>query len=128
VKTAVLITYESLEGHTLLLKTAPAGCGALAEFSGLVRPQEDGRTISALVYEAYLPMAEQQIENILRDLASECSCEEARVIHRIGTVPVGCAAIIVQVAAKHRAEAFTLLGRFMDRLKQDVPIWKTRAI
>jgi molybdopterin synthase catalytic subunit len=41
---------------------------------------------------------------------------------------VGEAAIYVGVAGKHRAEAFTLLMDFMDRLKQDVPIWKRRAL
>jgi molybdopterin molybdotransferase len=50
------------------------------------------------------------------------------VIHRIGVVPVGEAAIYVGIAGRHRAEAFALLGEFMDRLKKDVPIWKLRAI
>jgi molybdopterin synthase catalytic subunit len=32
------------------------------------------------------------------------------------------------VASAHRAEAFAMVTRFMDRLKQDVPIWKRRAL
>jgi molybdopterin synthase catalytic subunit len=32
------------------------------------------------------------------------------------------------VQARHRAEAFALLAAFMDRLKQDVPIWKTETL
>jgi molybdopterin synthase catalytic subunit len=39
---------------------------------------------------------------------------------------VGEAAIVVRVEAKHRAEAFGMLAAFMDRLKQDVPIWKVK--
>jgi molybdopterin synthase catalytic subunit len=39
-------------------------------------------------------------------------------------VPVGEASIVVRIEAKHRAEAFGMLGEFMDRLKRDVPIWK----
>jgi molybdopterin synthase catalytic subunit len=50
------------------------------------------------------------------------------VIHRVGIVPVGEAAIYVGIAARHRAEAFGLLDEFMNRLKQDVPIWKLRAL
>ena len=39
------------------------------------------------------------------------------MIHRVGIVPVGEAAIYVGIAARHRAEAFALLDRFMDRLE-----------
>jgi molybdopterin synthase catalytic subunit len=32
------------------------------------------------------------------------------------------------VASSHRKEALALVTEFMDRLKQDVPIWKRRAL
>lgn len=102
-----------------------AGVGALAEFNGLVRGEENGAPIGGLVYEAYQPMAEQEIARIVNELAAARPVLGVRVVHRIGRVPVGEAAIYVGVAAKHRAEAFALLTGFMDRLKQDVPIWKT---
>ena len=50
----------------------------------------------------------------------------AEVIHRLGTVPVGETSLFVRVRAPHRSEAFQLLTSFLDRLKQDVPIWKTQ--
>ena len=50
------------------------------------------------------------------------------MIHRVGIIPVGETAIYVGVASPHRAEAIALLAEFMDRLKQDVPIWKRRAL
>lgn len=112
-----------------LLPLQPAAhSGAWVEFRGLVRDQESGATISALEYEAYSPMAETQMQRIIQDIASRQRCSIVHVIHRIGIVPVGEAAIYVGVAAKHRAEAFAMLGEFMDRLKQDVPIWKIRAL
>lgn len=104
---------------------ADPGVGALAEFTGLVRGEEAGAPIAGLVYEAYQPMAEREIERIIRELAAARPVLGVRVVHRLGRVPVGEAAIHVAVAAKHRAEAFALLAAFMDRLKQDVPIWKT---
>ncbi len=109
-------------------QTAPfvdAGVGAVAEFRGLVRGEESGAVIGGLVYEAYQPMAEREIARIVEALAKAHPVAEVRVMHRIGRVAVGEAAIYVGVAAKHRAEAFALLAGFMDRLKQDVPIWKT---
>jgi molybdopterin synthase catalytic subunit len=104
---------------------AGAGVGALAEFFGLVRGEENGAPIGGLIYEAYQPMAEREIERIVAELCAARPVLGVRVVHRLGRVPVGEAAIYVGVAAKHRAEAFALLTGFMDRLKQDVPIWKT---
>jgi len=109
------------------LKLSPMaveGCGAVARFEGLVRGLEDGRVIAGLTYEAYLPMAERVMSAILEDLHREHPFALARVHHRIGFVPVGEAAIILEVHSPHRAEAFAVLQKFMDRLKLDVPIWK----
>jgi molybdopterin synthase catalytic subunit len=105
-----------------------AGVGAVAEFSGLVRGEENGRDIAALEYEAYSPMAEQVMRQIITELGQRHPCLFVRVTHRISIVPVGEAAIHIIVTARHRAEAFAMLTEFMNRLKQDVPIWKRHAL
>jgi molybdopterin synthase catalytic subunit len=102
--------------------------GAWVEFRGVVRGEEDGQPIGALEYEAYSRMAEREMRRLLGELSSRHPCLSARVIHRVGRVPVGEAAIYVGIASAHRAEGFALLAAFMDRLKQDVPIWKRRAL
>ena len=107
--------------------TGGVGAGAWLEFRGVVRSEENGAVIAALEYEAYSPMAEREMRRIVEDIASRKPCLFVRVIHRTGIVPVGEAAIYLGLAARHRAEAFALLAGFMDRLKQDVPIWKRRA-
>ena len=107
---------------------AGPGVGAVAEFRGLVRGEENGAPISALVYEAYQPMAEREITRILDALVTAHPCHAVHVRHRLGRIPVGETAIYVGVASRHRAEAFAVLAGFMDRLKQDVPIWKTDAL
>jgi molybdopterin synthase catalytic subunit len=103
------------------------GAGAVVLFEGRVRPEEKDTIIEALDYEAYLPMAQRQMEKIVRDLSLLHPCLRVRVRHRVGRVPVGEAAILVEVCAAHRAEAFTLATSFMDRVKQEVPIWKSAA-
>ena len=103
------------------------GIGALAEFSGIVRAEEDGRAIAALEYEAYSPMAEKVTREIIEDIGRSHPCLSVRVTHRVGIVPVGETAIHIVVTSRHRAEAFAMLAEFMNRLKQDVPIWKRRA-
>ncbi len=102
--------------------------GALAEFTGTVRGEENDQPISALVYEAYQPMAETVMHRLLSELAKAHQCLAVRVQHRTGIIRVGDAAIHIAVQAKHRAPAFALLAAFMDRLKQDVPIWKTDTL
>ena len=102
--------------------------GAVAEFRGLVRGEEHGRPIGGLEYEVYSPMAERTMRQICTELAASGHCLYVRVTHRIGMVPVGEAAIHVVVASQHRAAGFAFLTGFMDRLKQEVPIWKLRAL
>ena len=101
--------------------------GAWAEFRGVVRGEEGNAPICSLEYEAYAGMAEREIRRLLEEISTRHSCLAAVVVHRVGIVPVGEAAIYVGIAAKHRGPAFALLAEFMDRLKQDVPIWKRKS-
>jgi molybdopterin synthase catalytic subunit len=103
------------------------GIGAVVEFAGVVRGEEDGAAIAALDYEAYEEMARSEMERIARALAGQFPCESIEVVHRTGRVPVGEASIVVRIEAKHRAEAFGMLAEFMNRMKRDVPIWKRVA-
>ncbi|MBK9992323.1 MAG: molybdenum cofactor biosynthesis protein MoaE [Verrucomicrobia bacterium] len=125
----IAISNSALDSHPLLAaEDASEQTGAIVEFKGLVRREEAGIRIAALEYEAYQPMAENTMHRIAEDLGKTHACDRVVIVHRSGIVPVGEAAIIVRVCSKHRAESFALLTHFMDRLKQDVPIWKIRSI
>lgn len=124
----IAITPDALEDHPLLDGSRADQTGAVLEFRGLIRRDEAGQSIAALEYEAYQPMAENMIRRILSELNATHRCDRVIILHRIGIVPVGQAAIIVRAFSKHRAAAFALVSGFMDRLKQDVPIWKLRSI
>ena len=102
--------------------------GAFVEFRGIVRGDEGGHAVGGLVYEAYQPMAERELARLADSLGIEHPVHALRVVHRLGPVPVGEAALYLGIAARHRAEAFAFLAGFMDRLKQDVPIWKTDTL
>ena len=112
-KIKIQITSDPVQSRGLS-EDYPAG--AIAEFSGIVRDLENGEKISALEYEAYAPMAENEMHRILESLDEKFPCLAARVIHRVGIIPVGETAIYICVAAKHRGEAFALLAEFMNRL------------
>jgi len=124
----ISIVNHLIDPHQPLPTTLVGRTGAVAEFSGLVRGNEDGQPIGGLEYEAYRPMAEQIMHTIIEDLGHRHPCLFVRVIHRVGAVAVGEAAVYVVACAVHRAAALGLVGDFLDRLKQDVPIWKTGTL
>ena len=98
--------------------------GAAVEFLGIVRELENGDALAGLFYEAYEPMARRVLERHFEALAGIHPCVAVHFIHRTGWVPVGEASLFIRVLSSHRKEALAFLGDAIDRLKQDVPIWK----
>ena len=45
-------------------------------------------------------------------------------LHRTGELEVGDVSVVVACSSDHRAETFEACRRGIDRLKEDVPIWK----
>jgi molybdopterin synthase catalytic subunit len=72
--------------------------GAWLEFRGVVRDSENGGKISALEYEAYPEMAEREIRRLLEEISKKNPCLGAKVIHRVGIIPVGETAVYVGVS------------------------------
>ena len=104
------------------------GAGARAEVYGTVRGTESGAGIRGLRYEIYKSMAERQLRRILLELEVEYPCTAVAVVHRMGEVLVGEAAVYVGVTSPHRAEAFGMVSALMNRLKEEVPIWKAEVL
>jgi molybdopterin synthase catalytic subunit len=98
--------------------------GACLEFQGIVREREGEGAVPGLHYEAYEPMARRLMERPLFELAALHPCVAVLFIHRLGWVPVGEASLYIRVLSAHRGEGLALLAAAVDRLKQDVPIWK----
>jgi molybdopterin synthase catalytic subunit len=98
--------------------------GASVEFLGIVRELENGEALEGLDYEAYEVMARKVLLRHFDELARVHPCAAVVFIHRTGWVPVGEASLFIRVLSSHRKEALAFLGETIDRLKQDVPIWK----
>lgn len=105
--------------------TLVASAGAVLTFEGRVRPEEDGRPLAALDYEAYPPMTEREATRLAKCVAEEYGLLGLAAEHSVGRVAAGACSFRVAVAAPHRAEALAGLGSFVDRLKREVPLWKT---
>ena len=97
--------------------------GALVLFLGTVRNNANEKTVEKLNYEAYDPMATQELDRI----ASACSKNhhaKVYIAHRSGALEVRDVAVIIAAASAHRDGAFQACREALEQLKTDVPIWK----
>ncbi|MGA2747692.1 MAG: molybdenum cofactor biosynthesis protein MoaE [Verrucomicrobiota bacterium] len=101
-----------------------AATGAVVCFTGIVRGDEEGRTIAALDYETFQKMAEYQFHLLFDQVEKQWPVKSIRLVHRIGRVPVGEASIWMEIAAPHREEAFAACQFVISEMKIRVPIWK----
>ena len=114
----VRVTGEPLSLEALARSVVRPGAGAIVSFQGVTREVE------RLDYEAYEEMALERMEEILAECIASHGLEAAAAEHRVGSVPLGEASVIVSVAAGHRGEAFAGAREAIDRIKAEAPIWK----
>ncbi len=105
-----------------------ARAGAVLVFEGTVRADEHGTPIAALHYQTYDPMAAQELLRLAHDVAARHALVSLDAVHSRGRVAVGEVSLRVTIRAAHRAEALAAMAEFIDRLKRDVPIWKSVAL
>ncbi|MFQ6611695.1 MAG: molybdenum cofactor biosynthesis protein MoaE [Fidelibacterota bacterium] len=98
--------------------------GAELIFNGCVRATEQGQPILALEYEQYEGMAEQELLKLAEEAVARFPIRDLFCRHRVGELRVGETAVHVIIWSRHRQEAFQALEWFMNKLKQQVPIWK----
>ncbi len=98
--------------------------GGIATFTGIVREHSRGKQVRRLIYEAYVPMAERKMAEIARTIEHHIPGCAVAMVHRVGTLEIGEAAVVIAAAAAHRAQAFEACRLAIDRLKESVPIWK----
>ncbi|MEF8883223.1 MAG: molybdopterin synthase [Halapricum sp.] len=120
--------FETLESLVREVKADPAAerAGAIATFTGQVRAKDhpdDDRT-EHLAFEKYEGVADDRLDGIARELESREGVEVVRLHHRTGTIEAGEDIVFVVVLAGHREEAFDAVSDGIDRLKDDVPIFK----
>lgn len=99
------------------------GRGGVVTFTGDVRGESHGKRVVRLEYEAYVPMAERKLAEIGRAVGEEHGAAVA-VVHRVGALRPGEAAVVIACAAAHRAPAFRACEAVIERLKKEAPIWK----
>lgn len=100
--------------------------GAIATFTGRVRARDapdDART-THLAFEKYEGVAADRMDAIAAELSDREGVFDVRMHHRTGVIEAGEDIVFVVVLAGHRRAAFRTVEDGIDRLKDEVPIFK----
>ena len=97
--------------------------GAVATFVGVVRSVHAGRRVKGIEYDCFIPLAEKELARILSQARKNWPAQ-VEAVHRIGSLRVGEASVIVSAGSMHRKEAFEACRWTIDEIKTRLPIWK----
>ncbi|WP_265109066.1 molybdopterin synthase [Halosolutus halophilus] len=120
--------HETLDSLVARVKRSPEAerSGAIATFTGRVRAKDDpddART-EFLEFEKYEGVADGRMATIEDELESRDGVLAVELHHRTGVVRDGEDIVFVVVLAGHRDEAFRTVEDGINRLKDEVPLFK----
>ncbi len=115
---------EALDPRFTESLVAHQGAGAIATFIGTVRDHGRGQAVTHLEYEAYAPAAELTMAQIGDEIRERWGIDHVAIAHRVGSLAVGEASVVISVASPHRDAAFEACRYAIERIKEIVPIWK----
>uniref|UniRef100_A0A7S0ZGM8 Molybdopterin synthase catalytic subunit n=1 Tax=Timspurckia oligopyrenoides TaxID=708627 RepID=A0A7S0ZGM8_9RHOD len=121
----VHLGYEPLDIHAAIQSVTAPGCGAISSFIGTTRDEFEGKKVIELSYEAYDSMAIAELKRVgERAMKKWPGIDQIVILHRLGTVKVCEASVVIAVSAPHRSDALEACAFAIDDLKATVPIWK----
>jgi molybdopterin synthase catalytic subunit len=119
------VTLESLVDRA---KASPLAerSGAIATFTGRVRVKDaaDDTPTTQLEFEKYEGVAADRMRTIREELEARDGVFDVLMHHRTGVIHQGEDIVFVVVLAGHREEAFRTVEDGINRLKDEVPIFK----
>ena len=99
-------------------------CGATVTLDGYAREWTRGRRTLYLVYEAYEPMAQSELQKLGAQARERFDIAHIGIVHRTGRLEIGETSVVISVSAPHRRAAFEACEWAIRELKRTVPIWK----
>lgn len=118
------LTADRIDASAALRFVEDPGAGGTCVFVGTVRDHSSAGSVTGLTYEAWDALAVRRLEEIGDELFAKWPLRRVAIVHRTGDLRVGEASVVVACSADHRAEAFEACRHGIERLKDDVPIWK----
>ena len=124
----VRLSAEPLAVDDALSFIADPGAGGTCVFVGTVRDRSDAGDVTGLHYEAWDDLATERLGAIAAEMLDRWPIRRVAILHRTGDLAIGDASVVVACSAPHRAEAFAACRHGIERLKEDVPIWKKEGL
>jgi molybdopterin synthase catalytic subunit len=127
--TIVEITEAQLDLDLLLVQITLPTTGAACIFTGMVRAvthHHPPHETALLQYEAYKPMAEAKLRQVVEEIRQQWpTVEGIAIVQRIGILDPGTPTVLIACTAAHRDTGVFEAARYgIDRLKEIVPVWK----
>jgi len=124
----VRVTDEAIGADEAVAFVGDPAAGGTCVFLGTVRDRSQAGGVTGLTYEAWDELAVRRLEEIGVELLGAWPLRKVALLHRTGELAIGEVSVVVACSAAHRAEAFEACRHGIERLKQDVPIWKKEAL
>lgn len=121
------VTADPIDPAALLEGGVSPADGAALLFLGVVRDENEGRSVARLEYEAFAPMAEAEMSRIAAEAAARWGTGAVSVVHRTGTLEIGEVSVAILVASPHRGDAYEASRYVIEELKKRLPIWKRES-
>lgn len=121
---SVRVTTDPLDPAAAFAAVADEASGGTCVFLGTVRDHSEAGRVTGLTYESWEELAVARLRELGEELFARWPLRRVVLWHRSGELAVGEISVIVACSAAHRAEAFEACRHGIERLKQDVPIWK----
>ncbi len=102
--------------------------GATVIFVGTVRNYSENGGVQGMNYESYVGMAEERIKKIENAVQKIWNIKKINIIHRIGELNVGDTSVLIAVSTPHSKDAFEACQFILEKVKNEVPIWKKEKI
>jgi molybdopterin synthase catalytic subunit len=124
----VRLTVEPLDPAVAMAFAQAPAAGGVVLFAGTVRDNSAAGEVAGLDYEAWEEMAEARMAGIGEEIFQRWPVCRVAILHRTGHLDVGEVSVLVCCSAPHRAQAFEAARFGIDRVKEDVPIWKKERL
>ena len=118
------LTTQPIDVGAVARRVVLPECGATVTLDGYAREWTRGRRTLYLIYEAYAPMAQSELERLGREAHERFEIAHIGIVHRTGRLEIGETSVVIAVSAPHRRAAFEACEWAIRELKRTVPIWK----
>jgi molybdopterin synthase catalytic subunit len=124
----VRITSDPVSTDEAMGFVADPSAGGTCLFVGTVRDHSAVGDVTGLRYEAWDELAIRRLDDLADEILRKWSVAKIAILHRTGDLVVGDASVVIACSAPHREDAFKACRHAIERLKEDVPIWKKEAL